>query len=199
MAKIAWKGGALLAPVPPALITTACGDVRDIMTAAWTGMLSTVPPKTYVSVRPSRLTHELIAQSGCFVLNLPTEALARATDFCGCRSGRELDKFAACALETEPSPVLGLPMLKASPVALECRVFETRALGSHDMFLADVVGISVDDAFLDERGKLRLDKAGILAYCHGSYYGLGKFQGNFGFSVMKKKTAKKKAKGKPRP
>ncbi len=195
MSKISWKGGALLAPVPPALVTCADGDRRNVLTVAWTGVLNTVPPKTYVSIRPARYSHELIQNSGCFVINLATESLVRAVDFCGCRSGREVDKFEAMELACEPSPVLGLPMLSACPVSLECRVFETRPLGSHDMFLADIVGVSVDDRYIDAAGKLRLDKAAVLGYCHGSYYGLGKFLGNFGFSVMKPKTAKKKTKG----
>ncbi len=193
MGKIAWKGGALLAPVPPTLVTSQSDERRNVFTAAWTGIINTIPPKTYISVRPSRLSYELIAKSGGFVVNLPTERLARAVDFCGVRSGRDLDKFEALGLRTEPSPVLGLPMLCDSPVCLECRVFETMPLGSHDMFLADIVGVCVDDALLDAAGRLRLDRAGLLAYAHGGYYALGRYLGRFGFSVMKKKTAKKKA------
>ncbi len=195
MAKVSWKGGALLAPVPPALVTCEQEGRSNILTVAWTGILNTQPPRTYVSVRPSRFSHGIIAGSGCFLIHLATEPMARAVDFCGCRSGRELDKFAALGLETERSPVLGLPMLCASPVCLECRVFETKPLGSHDMFLADIVGVCVDERYIAAGGKLRLDKAAVLGYCHGSYYGLGKYLGDFGFSVMKPKTAKKKAKG----
>ncbi len=193
MGKIAWKGGALLAPVPPTLVTTAHGGRRNVFTVAWTGIINTVPPKTYISVRPSRLSHELIEASGGFVVNLPTEPLARAVDFCGVRSGREIDKFEAMQLAWEPSPLLGLPMLCDSPVCLECRVFEKRPLGSHDMFLADIAGVCVDERLLDSGGGLRLDRARLLAYAHGGYYGLGSRLGGFGFSVRKKKPAKKKA------
>ncbi len=193
MGKVAWKGGALLAPVPPTLITCADGQRKNIFTVAWTGILNTVPPKTYIAVRPTRYSHELIEKSGGFVINLPTEALVRAADFCGVRSGRDIDKFETLGLAIEPSPVLGLPMLADSPVSLECRVFEKQPLGSHDMFLADIVGVSIEESLLDKNGKLRLDRAKLLAYAHGGYYGLGSYLGGFGFSVMKKKTAKRKA------
>ena len=172
MAKVFWKGGALLAPVPPALVSCSDGERQNLLTVAWTGILNTVPPKTYISVRPSRFSYSILCQSGGFVINLPTESLVRVVDFCGCRSGRDLDKFDFLHLETDPSPVLGLPMLRACPVCLECRIFERRPLGSHDMFLADIVGVSVEERFLSASGKLRLDKAGLLGYCHGSYYGL---------------------------
>ncbi|MEG0912945.1 MAG: flavin reductase family protein [Oscillospiraceae bacterium] len=192
MAKVSWRGGTLLAPVPPALITCSDGERSNVFTVAWTGTINTMPPKTYISVRSTRYSYDIIKKSGKFVINLTTEQLVKAADFCGARSGRDLDKFKEMELAVEPSPVLGIPMLCDSPVSLECKVFEIKQLGSHDMFMADIVGISVDDRFIDVGGKLRMDKARIVAFAHGSYYGLGSFLGSFGFSVMKKKTAKRK-------
>lgn len=192
MAKTVWKGGALLAPVPPALITCAGTDgAANILTVAWTGIVSSQPPRTYVSIKPSRYSHGLISATRQFVINLPTRALARATDYCGVKSGADTDKFADLALTHEPSPTLGCPLLRQSPVSLECRVTDILPMGSHDMFLADIISVVVDDEFV-EGGKLRMDKAGIIAFAHGSYYTLGSYLGSFGFSVMKKKTAKRK-------
>lgn len=194
MAKAVWKGGTLLAPVPPALVTCADADGNaNILTVAWTGIVNSNPPKTYVSIRPSRYSHGLIGDTRQFVINLPTRALVRTADYCGVKSGADTDKFTDMALTHEPSPNLGCPLLCQSPVSLECRVTDILPLGSHDMFLADIVSVVVEDQFI-ENGKLRLDKADILAFAHGSYYTLGSFLGNFGFSVMKKKTAKKKRK-----
>lgn len=194
MAKITWKGGALLAPVPVAMVTCSHGGRDNVLTIAWTGITNSTPPKTYISVRPGRFSYEMIKQSGTFVINLATREMIRAADYCGVKSGRDTDKLAELSLQTEPSPNLGCPMLCDSPVSIECRVFDIIPLGSHDMFMADIVSVSVDDAFVDTGGKLRLDKADIVGFAHGSYYTLGSFLGNLGFSVMKKKTAKRKRK-----
>lgn len=194
MPKTLWKGGALLAPVPPAMVTCAgTDDAANVLTVAWTGIVNSNPPKTYVSIKPSRHSHALITQTRQFVINLPTRALVRAADYCGVKSGRDTDKFADTALSHSPSPTLGCPLLDQSPVSLECRVTDILPMGSHDMFLADIVGVVVDEQFV-EGGKLRLDKADIVAFAHGSYYALGSYLGSFGFSVMKKKTAKRKRK-----
>lgn len=192
MAKISWKGGALLAPVPAALVTCAHNGRANILTIAWTGIINTKPPRCYISVRPGRFSYELIKESRQFVIHLAPRGLIAAVDFCGIKSGRDVDKFAAMNLDVEPSPLLGLPMLSQCPIAVECRVFDILPLGSHDMFLADIVGVCVDDAFIAPSGKLRLDKADIIGFSHGSYYALGSFLGNLGFSV-----AKKSAKTKP--
>lgn len=188
--KIKWNGGALLAPVPPTLIT--CGSIEhpNIMTAAWTGILNTKPPKTYVSIRPERYSHGLITESRELVINLSTEALVRATDFCGVRSGKTVDKFAACGLHAEESATVSAPSLSESPLSIECRVCEIVPLGSHDMFLCDITAVTVDEKLLTPDGRLRLDKAGLLAYAHGEYFALGKKMGSFGYSVRKKKRKK---------
>lgn len=192
MAKTVWKGGTLLAPVPPALVTCAGSDGRpNVLTVAWTGIVCSTPPMTYVSVMPSRYSHGLITETRRFVINLPTRALARAADYCGVKSGRDTDKFADMGLAVDPSPNLGCVMLSQSPLSLECRVTDVLSLGSHDMFLTEIAGVVVDEQFI-ENGKLRLDKADIIAYAHGAYYTLGSYLGSFGFSVMKKKTAKRK-------
>ncbi|MEG1687255.1 MAG: flavin reductase family protein [Angelakisella sp.] len=186
MSKQVWKGSALLGPIPPTLITCGSMESPNIFTVAWTGLINTIPPKTYISVRPERYSYELIRQSGEFVINLPTDKLVRAVDYCGVRSGRELDKFAAMGLTTEPAPQLACPMLAQSPVSLECKVFQMLELGSHHMFLADIVSVNVEETLLDSEGKLRLDRAGLLAYAHGDYYRLGERLGSFGYSVRKK-------------
>lgn len=193
-----WKGGTLLAPVPAAMVTCPDGDGANIVTVAWTGILCSDPPRTYISLRKSRYSYDLIKKSGTFVINLTNRALTKATDLCGVRSGRDTDKLAATGLSVEPAPVTGCPMLTESPVSLECRVFEVKELGSHDMFLADIVSVNVDPKYIDENGKLRLEKAKLTAYCHGAYFALGERLGTFGYSVMKKKTRQRKAADKKR-
>ena len=192
MAKIKWNGGALLAPVPPALITCGSMEHPNVMTAAWTGILNTKPPKTYVSIRPERYSYGLIESSGELVINLTTEALVRAADFCGVRSGRDMDKFGKCGIHPEASAEVSAPSLAESPLSLECKVYDKIPLGSHDMFLCDIVAVTVDEQYLDKDGRLRLDKAGLAAYAHGEYFALGKRLGSFGFSVRKKPPKKKK-------
>lgn len=187
MGRIKFQGGALMAPVPPALITCGTLERPNVMTAAWTGIINTKPPKTYVSIRPERYSHELIAQSGELVINLTTAALVRTADFCGVRSGRDLDKFEKCGITAVPSTEVSAPTLADSPLSIECRVFDVKSLGSHDMFLLDVVAVTVREELLDEKGKLHLEKCGLAAYAHGDYFALGKKIGDFGFSVRKKK------------
>lgn len=187
MAKVQWRGGALLAPVPPAIVTCANGDERNLLTIAWTGIVNTIPPKTYISVRPSRHSYHIIKESGVFAINLTTKDLVRAADWCGVHTGKKVDKFARCHLETEDASAIPCPILTASPLALECRVTQTIPLGSHDMFLADIVAVDVDESLIDRDGKLHLERAGLAAYAHGDYYELGKKLGSFGFSVAKKK------------
>ena len=187
MAKIKWNGGALLAPVPPALVTCGSMEHPNVMTAAWTGILNTKPPKTYVSIRPERFSYGLIEESGELVINLTTEALVPAADFCGVRSGRDMDKFGKCGIHPEASTEVSAPSLAESPLSLECKVYDKIPMGSHDMFLCDIVAVTVDEQYLDKDGKLRLDKAGLAAYAHGEYFALGKKLGSFGYSVRKKK------------
>lgn len=186
MLKINWKPGTLLAPAPPALVTSGDGEHSNVFTAAWTGIVCSEPPMTYVSIRKERFSHGIIAEKREFVINLPCEAIARATDLCGVKSGRDGDKFALAGLTREPSHVVAAPTIAECPVSLECRVREIIPLGSHDMFLADIVSVGVDPRFVDEKGALHMEKCGLLAYAHGAYFGLGKQLGTFGFSVRKK-------------
>lgn len=188
--KITWKGSALLGPVPPVLVS--CGSLQspNVLTVAWAGTICTQPPRVSISVRPSRHSYRLIRDSGEFVINLPTQALARAVDWCGVKSGRDVNKFEAMGLTAAPASALGCPLVAESPVNLECRVFQVLELGSHDLFLADVVAVNADAALLDKAGKLHLEQAGLLAYAHGGYYALGRQLGTFGWAVRKKPAAK---------
>ena len=186
MPKINLKPGTLLAPAPPALVTSGDGERSNVFTAAWTGIVCSEPPMTYVSIRRERFSHGIISETREFVINLPCEAITRATDLCGVRSGRDGDKFALAGLTREPSHLVAAPTIAECPVSLECRVREIIPLGSHDMFLADIVSVGVDPRFVDEKGALHMEKCGLLAYAHGAYFGLGKQLGTFGFSVRKK-------------
>ena len=186
MTKQHWPGAALLAPVPPVLVSCGTVDNPLCLTVAWTGILNTRPPRTYISVRPERHSYPVIKQSGEFVLNLPPASLARQVDFCGCRSGAKVDKFAHCPFTAEPTVHLAAPSIAQCPVSIECQVFQVVKLGSHDLFMADILGVSVDEKLLDPAGRLQLEKADLLAYAHGEYFALGPKVGSFGFSVRKK-------------
>jgi flavin reductase (DIM6/NTAB) family NADH-FMN oxidoreductase RutF len=194
MSKIKWKGGALIAPVPPAMISCMGSDGKpNIITVAWTGILSTHPPKTYISVRPSRHSYGLIKESGEFVINLTSKELTRAADLCGMKTGKKIDKFKECNLTAEFDEnfsEFSCPSIAESLMSIYCKVDQVIPLGSHDMFIADIVGIGVDERLIDETGKLCLDKAGLTAFAHGEYFELGKKIGAFGFSVAKKKKKK---------
>lgn len=187
MAKQTWKPGTMLSPLPPALITSGDMEHHNVMTAAWTGIICSEPVITYVSLRPSRYTHELVSKNMEFVINLPTWKEAEAVDTVGVKSGRDLDKFQLTGLVAEASTHVKAPQIKQCPVSMECKVLEVRSFGTHDMFLAEVVAVNVDEQFIDEKGALDLEKAGLLAYAHGFYYTLGRKIGKFGFSVEKKK------------
>lgn len=192
MAKISMKPGTMLNPVPAVMVTCADGESSNIITIAWTGIINSDPPMTYVSVRKERYSHRLIKESGEFVINLTTEELAKATDFCGVRSGRNIDKAAETGLSVVPAEIVGCPMISESPVNIECRVTEIKELGSHDMFMAEIVKVHADEKLFDENGRLCLEKAGLISYSHGEYFGLKKNPiGKFGFSVMKAKTRKR--------
>lgn len=182
----------MLYPLPPAMVTCGTAEKPNILTVAWTGIINSEPAMTYISVRPSRYSHALIRESGEFVINLTTAALVQAADYCGVKSGRDTDKFADTGLTPVPSSALGCPMIAESPLSLECRVVEIKPLGSHDMFLAEIVAVDVDDSLLDDSGRLRLEKSAPAAFCHGKYYALGAELGKFGFSVEKKKTRKQR-------
>ena len=189
MAKQKWKGGALIAPVPPAMISCGSEETNNcnIITVAWTGITNTIPPKTYISIRPSRHSYKIIKESREFAINLTSTALVRHADWCGIYTGAKVDKFERCALSKEKATEISCPLIAESPLSLECRVTNIIPLGSHDMFLADIVAVDVAEELIDASGKLRLDKAGLVAFAHGEYFALGEKLGNFGFSVKKKK------------
>ena len=187
MAKVSWKGGALLAPVPPVLVTVSDGERDNVFTVAWTGLINTIPPKTYISVRPSRYSYDILKKNGEFAINLTPASLAAACDWCGIHTGRKVDKFEKWHLTKAPAANISVPLIEECLLSLECRVFDVVELGTHHMFLADIVGVSVNEELLDKDGRLCIERAGLLAFAHGEYFELGKSVGKFGFSVKKKK------------
>ena len=194
--KLLWKPGTMLYPVPAVLVS--CGEyggVQNIITIAWTGVVCTDPPMCSIAIRPGRFSHEMIRESGEFVINLTTTAMARAVDWCGVKSGRDHDKFREMKLTPLPAKHVRAPLIAESPVNLECRVGEVRELGSHHLFIAEILAVHADPAYFDPRtGYFNLAAARPLCYCHGHYYEMGRHIGKFGFSVEKKK--KKMASGK---
>jgi flavin reductase (DIM6/NTAB) family NADH-FMN oxidoreductase RutF len=187
-----FKGSEMLSPVPAVMASLGEGDEANIITIAWTGIINSRPPMTYISVRKERHSHDILMKTGEFVINLTTEAILRQTDWCGVRSGRDFDKWKETGLTKEPASVVKCPMIAESPVNLECRVTEVKELGSHDMFMAEIVKVHVDDSIIDEDGHFDVVRAGLLAYIHGHYYTVNrKPLGRFGFSVMKPKTKKR--------
>jgi flavin reductase (DIM6/NTAB) family NADH-FMN oxidoreductase RutF len=193
MGKINWKPGNMVYPLPAALIS--CGsnpDEYNLMTVSWLGTVCSEPPMCYISVRPGRHSHEIIKRNGEFVINLTTVELSQVTDWCGVKSGRDMDKFKESGLTAIPATVVNCPIVEESPVSIECRVKEIIPLGSHDMFIADVVNIIVEDKYINpESGAFDLAASGLLAYSHGNYYAMGKKIGKFGWSVMKDRTKRR--------
>ena len=189
MSKQVWRGSTLLNPEPAVLVSCGSMEKPNLFTVAWCGTVCTQPSMVSISVRPERHSYGLIKESGEFVINLTTEALVRATDWCGVKSGRDVDKFAACGLTAASAAKVSAPLLAESPVNMECKVTQIIPLGSHDLFLAEVVACDVDESLLDEKGKLCLDKAKLITYSHGEYFTLGKQLGTFGYTVRKKPAA----------
>ena len=187
MGKIKWRGGALTAPAPPVMVSCGTMEKSNIITVAWTGIINTVPPKTYISVRPSRYSYDLIKESGEFVVNLTTADLIKKADFCGIYTGAKVDKFAKCGFDKEEASEVSCPVIAQSPLSLECKVTDIIELGSHHMFLADIVAVDVDEELVDAKGKLHLDRAHLAAFAHGEYFELGRKIGYFGFSADKKR------------
>lgn len=181
-----------MAPVPAVLVSCGNKETDNLITIGWTGICATHPPKLYISVRPERYSYEIIKQSGEFCVNLPNTKMVRALDFCGVKSGRDTDKFKQTGLTKSDSFAVGCKSVAESPLTLECKVDKIIPLGSHDMFIADIVAVSVDESIIDENGRLMLERAELLAYSHGDYFTLGKKIGDFGFSVRKKKTVQKR-------
>lgn len=198
MAKQVWNPGAMLAPLPPALVTCGQGEDINVLTIGWTGILCTKPPKTYISVRPERHSHHLLEQYGQFTINLPTTSMVRKVDLCGVRSGKDVNKFELCGLTPEPGTAVSCPSLAECPISIECRITGKQPLGSHDMFLADIVAVTVDERYVDKQGKLHIEKCDLLAYAHGTYFTLGDPIGTFGFSVRKKPLKQPHRKPKPK-
>jgi flavin reductase (DIM6/NTAB) family NADH-FMN oxidoreductase RutF len=194
--KLLWKPGTMLYPVPAVLVS--CGEyggTHNIITIAWTGVVCTDPAMCSISIRPERYSYELIRKSGEFAINLTTTALARAVDWCGVKSGRDFDKFIEMKLSAVPAKFIRPPLIAESPVNLECRVREMRELGSHHMFIAEILAVHADPAYFDAKsGFFDLAAAEPLCYCHGHYYRMGKHIGKFGFSVERKKKKGKKQK-----
>ncbi|MCI6858975.1 MAG: flavin reductase family protein [Eubacterium sp.] len=192
MGKIDFKPGNMLYPLPAVVVTVRDKEGRDNMiTVAWTGTVCTNPPMLYISVRPERFSYSALHETGEFVVNLTTKNMVKATDFCGVRSGRDLDKFKETGLKKGEARKVNVAVIEDSPVNIECRVREEIPLGSHHMFLADVVAVTVDDAYMDERGTFHLEQADPIVYSHGTYFNLDKALGKFGYSVRKKKKGKK--------
>lgn len=192
MAKLMWKPGTMIYPVPAVMVS--CSDKNgnyNIITVAWTGTICTDPAMTYISLRPERYSYPLIKDTGEFVINLTTEDLVKATDYCGVKSGRDIDKFMETGLTPEKANLVNCPLIKESPVNIECKVESILKLGSHDMFLSRVLSVNIDEKFIDETGKFHLDEARPICYSHGQYYGLKKTLGRFGFSVARKKVRRK--------
>ena len=187
MAKTEWKAGTFIYPIPAVMVTSGTMEKANIMTVAWTGILNTNPAMCYISVRPERYSYPLIKQTGEFVINLTTESLAFATDWCGVRSGKDFDKFKEMNLTKEKANHVKCPLIKESPVSIECRVKEIKELGSHHMFIAEVLSIDAEDKYIDKNGAFDISKCDLIAYSNGGYYSLNKKIGKFGFSVEKKK------------
>ena len=198
MAKQTWKPGNMLYPLPAVMVSTADKHGNsNILTIAWTGTVCTNPPMAYISVRPERYSYHMIKESGEFVINLTTRKLAHAADYCGVRSGRDVDKWKECGLTKKKASTLKYaPAVKEAPVNIECRVVRIEKLGSHHMFLAEVTAVQADESYMDAKGKFDLNKTGLIAYSHGAYMDLGKQLGTFGYSVRKKPGKKKPAKKK---
>ncbi len=196
MPKQTWKGSTLLNPAPAVLVS--CGDMAhpNLITIAWAGTICTQPSMVSISVRPERHSYGQIMESGQFVINLPTADMVRAVDWCGVRSGRDYDKFAEMGLHAEESSVLeGCPILAESPINLECKLTQTIPLGTHDLLLAEVVAVNVNEDLLDESGKLCMERANLIVFSHGEYFTMGEVLGSFGYSVRKKPLTKTVAKG----
>lgn len=188
MAKQQWKPGNMLYPLPAVMVSVTDGKGKDnIITVAWTGTVCTNPPMVSISVKPERYSYHMLRDTGEFVINLTTESLAKAADYCGVRSGKDRDKFADMKLHREEASIVSAPMIRESPVNLECKVKSVQELGSHHMFLAEVVAVHADDSFMNDKNKFEFFRARPMVYSHGAYYGLGKFLGTFGYSVKRKK------------
>lgn len=193
MSKQSWKPGNMLYPLPVVMVSAADKEDRDdIITVAWAGTVCTNPPMVSISIRPERYSYHMIRETGEFVINLTTEELAFATDYCGVKSGRDVDKFKETGLTREKAEKVKAPMIAEAPVSIECKVKEIRELGSHHMFIAQVAAVHADEKYMDEKNRFDLNRARPIVYSHGEYLGTGKKLGTFGYSVKKAKKQGKK-------
>lgn len=186
MGRVIWKPGTFIYPIPAVMVSCGNMEKSNIITVAWTGILNTNPATCYISVRPERHSHNIIKESGEFVINLTNKNLAFATDWCGVKTGAKVDKFKEMNLHKEKAKFVKTPLIKESPVSIECKVKQIVPLESHDMFVAEVLSIDVDDRYIDEKCAFDISKCDLIAYANGGYYPLGKKIGKFGFSVEKK-------------
>lgn len=194
MSKVTWKPGTFLYPLPVVMVSCGTMEESNIITVAWTGIINTDPAMVYVSVRPTRHSYNIIKESGEFVINLTTQDLAYATDWCGVKTGAQVDKFKEMHLTKEKANFVKCPMIKESPVSVECKVKEIKELGSHHMFVAEVLGINADEKYIDEKGAFDISKCDLITYANGKYFSLGKKIGKFGYSVQKNKKQEKSSK-----
>ena len=191
MGKITWKPGTFVYQIPAVMVSCGTMEKSNIITVAWTGIINTNPAMVYISVRPTRYSYNLIKDQGEFVINLTTKNLVKATDWCGVKTGAKVDKFKEMKLHKEKANFVKCPMIKESPVSVECKVKEIKELGSHTMFMAEIVAINVDEKYIDNKGAFDITKCDLMAYANGNYLAMGKKLGKFGFSVKKKKKNKK--------
>lgn len=191
MSRKEWKSGTFIYPIPAVMVTSGNMEKSNIMTVAWTGIINTNPAMCYISVRPERYSYNLIKENGEFIINLTNEKLAYATDWCGVKSGKDYDKFKEMKLTKEKANHVKCPIIKESPVAIECKVKEIKELGSHHMIIAEVLSIDAGNEYIDENGAFDISKCNLIAYANGGYYSLNKKIGKFGYSVQKKKKGKK--------
>jgi len=187
MGKVTWKAGTFEYPIPAVMVSCGTMEKSNIITIAWTGVINTNPAMVYISVRPERYSYEIIKKSKEFVINLTNEQLAFATDWCGVKSGRNVDKFKMMNLTKQKANFVSCPMIEEAPVSIECKVKEIKKLGSHDMFIAEVLAVNADEKYFDKKGAFDISKCNLIAYANGGYYALGKKVGKFGYSVQKKK------------
>ena len=192
MSKVTWKPGTFLYPLPVVMVSCGTMEESNIITVAWTGIINTDPAMVYISVRPTRHSYNIIKESGEFVINLTTKDLTYATDWCGVKTGAQVDKFKEMHLTKEKAKFVKCSMIKESPVSVECKVKEIKELGSHHMFVAEVLGINADEKYIDEKGAFDISKCDLITYANGKYFSLGKKIGKFGYSVQKNKKTRKK-------
>lgn len=190
MSKKMWKAGTFVYPIPAVMVSCGNMEKSNIITVAWTGILNTNPAKVYISVRPERYSYNIIKESGEFVINLTNKQLAYATDWCGVKTGAKVDKFKEMKLTKEKCNFVSCPSIKESPVSIECKVDKIIEIGSHHMFVADVLSIDADEKYIDEKGAFDISKCDLIAYANGGYYELGHKIGKFGYSVAKKQKKK---------